>query len=54
MPMEFGVSEQKNHVHTMTASRHDDNIIERGTKALHGMHSVCENVHKVSNVFYRT
>ena len=32
----------------MTASKHND--IERRTKAVHVMHSVCENVDNVSNV----
>ena len=38
----------------MTASKHDDSSIERRTKAVHVMHSVCENVDNVPNVVYRT
>ena len=34
----------------MTASKHNDSSIVRRSKAVHVMHSVCENVDNVSNV----
>ena len=54
MQIEFVVRQQKNHIKTMTASKHNDSSIEKRTKAVHGIHSAWENFDKESHLVNRT